>query len=189
MQARMYVFTIKRIYAAIHTHTHTHIHTQGLSAACNEMSNQLCQIACLPEGEKRRGVCANAAHILFLFFFLLFSFCISCYFGQKERRRVEHCSPLRAREQRGASARISRLLSTLASFSLRLHLRERSIWPIASPPASRRDRWGEGWSGSVRIWRTVYFIKLHPNLYGFNVTCMIKVEPSKQKISTRWYFR
>lgn len=93
-----------------------HTYTERLSTDCNEMSNQLCQIACQPGGEKKKGVCAKAVHLLHLPHLLsLFnssyssSFSISGSFSQ--RRRVEHCFPPGATEQRGASARTSRLLS------------------------------------------------------------------------------
>ena len=56
-------------------------HTRRLSADCNEMSNQLCQIACLPEGEERGGVCAKSAHLLLLLLLFPFLFLSSYFFS------------------------------------------------------------------------------------------------------------
>lgn len=149
----------------IHTYTHRHIHTQRLSADCNEMSNQLCQIACLPEGEERGGVCAKSAHLLLLlfpFFFspLTFSSLVSLAALAKGGGESGTLFPPRATEQRGASARISRLLSTLAS-SLWGYIWGRAAYgrppPHLDPEKKqmRRERWG----GSVRFWRTAAYTR------------------------------
>lgn len=124
--------------------THTHAHSQRLSAGCNEMSNQLCQIACLPEGEERGGVCAKIEHLLrllFLFFFLVLLPLLQ-YLSLRKRGEWNIVSPEGDRAEASFCQDITPPLHSCLLSSLS-HLKERSIWLIASSSGSRRDRWGE----------------------------------------------
>lgn len=111
-------------------HTHTHACTQRLSADCNEMSNHLCQMACLPAEEKRRA-CAKNAHLpplllllLLLLFLLLHHLSGSLDHGEKLKKQnaVSPC---------GAAERLTPLLSSplLLEVTSEQHMADRLlIW-------------------------------------------------------------
>lgn len=131
----------------------THTHTQRLNADCNEMSNQLCQIACLPEGERNgRGVCQHCTYLSLLSlpsFFCHLHLQYRILLWPKERRSGTLSSPPGGNmAERSFCQNITLpLLSALASSSLRLHLREGSMWPISQSRGDEDEMRGtfDGW--------------------------------------------
>lgn len=174
------------------THAHTCTYLQRLSAGCNEMSNQLCQIACLPEGKERgRSVCQvwtppSSSSLVFAFPFLL-HFLQYPSLALAKGGEGKTLFPPRATKQRGASARISRLLFTLAS-SPPSHIWRRGAYG-RSPPRLDPEETDEGgrWSGSVSFFDRQHHTPGRTHPYYFEFTRCASSRLSQYGKKYPWY--